>query len=37
MIPNPFLGVCLHAIGGVAHGSFYAPLRRLRHWHWETG
>jgi L-rhamnose-H+ transport protein len=37
MIANPLLGVCLHAIGGVAHGSFYAPLRKLRHWRWETG
>lgn len=37
MIANPFLGVVLHAIGGVAHGSFYVPLRKLRHWHWETG
>jgi L-rhamnose-H+ transport protein len=37
MNANPFLGVVLHAIGGVAHGSFYAPLRKLRHWRWETG
>ncbi len=37
MLVNPFLGVVLHAIGGVAHGSFYAPLRKLRHWRWETG
>jgi L-rhamnose-H+ transport protein len=37
MMANPFLGVCLHGIGGVAHGSFYAPLRKLRHWRWETG
>ena len=37
MIANPLLGVCLHAIGGVAHGSFYVPLRKLRHWRWETG
>jgi L-rhamnose-H+ transport protein len=37
MIANPLLGICLHAIGGVAHGSFYAPLRKLRHWRWETG
>lgn len=37
MNSNPFLGVVLHAIGGVAHGSFYAPLRKVRQWHWETG
>jgi len=37
MPANTLLGVLLHAIGGVAHGSFYVPLRRLRHWRWETG
>ncbi|MCX6880275.1 MAG: L-rhamnose/proton symporter RhaT [Verrucomicrobia bacterium] len=37
MAANALLGVCLHAIGGVAHGSFYVPLRKLRHWRWETG
>jgi L-rhamnose-H+ transport protein len=37
MITNTLLGVILHAIGGVAHGSFYAPLRKLQHWRWETG
>jgi len=36
MPANTFLGVFLHAIGGVAHGSFYAPLRKVRHWRWET-
>lgn len=33
---NPFLGVGLHAIGGAAHGSFYAPLKRVRAWAWES-
>jgi L-rhamnose-H+ transport protein len=37
MNSNPLLGVVLHAIGGVAHGSFYAPLRKVRQWSWETG
>ena len=37
MPANALLGVLLHAIGGVAHGSFYVPLRKLRHWRWETG
>lgn len=37
MTANPFLGVVLHAIGGVAHGSFYAPLRKVKQWSWETG
>ncbi len=37
MIANPLLGVVLHAIGGVAHGSFYAPLRKVKRWSWETG
>ena len=33
---NPFVGVGLHAAGGVAHGSFYAPLKRVRAWAWES-
>jgi L-rhamnose-H+ transport protein len=34
---NPLLGVLLHAIGGVAHGSFYAPLHKVKQWAWESG
>jgi L-rhamnose-H+ transport protein len=33
---NPFLGVILHAIGGLAAGSFYIPLRKVRDWSWES-
>ena len=33
---NPFLGVLLHAIGGFAAGSFYAPLKKVRRWTWES-
>lgn len=36
MEANPLLGVLLHAIGGLAAGSFYLPFRRIRHWAWET-
>ena len=36
MGPNPILGVVLHAIGGFAAGSFYAPLKKVRAWAWET-
>jgi L-rhamnose-H+ transport protein len=36
MIDNPFAGVGLHALGGMAHGSFYAPLKRVRAWAWES-
>ncbi|MBX7259640.1 MAG: L-rhamnose/proton symporter RhaT [Candidatus Hydrogenedentes bacterium] len=36
MAPNPFLGVILHAIGGLASASFYIPYRRVRHWAWES-
>ncbi len=36
MPPNPFLGVLLHAIGGLAAGSFYTPLRKVRRWSWES-
>jgi L-rhamnose-H+ transport protein len=36
MNANPFLGVVLHAIGGLAAGSFYVPYRKVKHWAWET-
>jgi L-rhamnose-H+ transport protein len=36
MEPNPFLGVVLHAIGGLAAASFYIPYRRVKNWSWET-
>lgn len=36
MNPNPFLGVVLHAIGGLAAGSFYIPFKAVRRWSWES-
>ncbi len=33
---NPFLGVCLHAIGGLAAASFYIPFKKVRNWSWES-
>lgn len=30
------LGVILHAIGGLAAGSFYLPFKKVRGWSWET-
>jgi L-rhamnose-H+ transport protein len=36
MTPNPFLGVALHALGGLAAGSFYLPFKRVRGWAWES-
>src|SRR5688500_1952104 len=36
MVPNPFLGVILHAIGGLAAASFYLPYKKVRGWCWET-
>ena len=36
MIDNPFAGAGFHAAGGVAHGSFYLPLKRVRAWAWES-
>ena len=36
MGPNPFLGVFLHAIGGLAAGSFYIPFKKVRKWAWES-
>lgn len=37
MIGGPFLGVVLHSVGGVAHGTFYAPLKKVKEWSWESG
>lgn len=34
--PDPFLGVILHAIGGLASASFYLPFRGVRRWSWES-
>jgi L-rhamnose-H+ transport protein len=36
MMDNPFVGVGFHAAGGVAHGSFYVPLKRVQAWAWES-
>ncbi len=35
-VPNPFLGVTLHGLGGFAAGSFYIPFKQVRKWSWET-
>jgi len=36
MIANPFLGILLHALGGLAAGSFYLPFKKIRKWSWES-
>jgi len=36
LVPNPFLGVVLHAAGGLAAGSFYIPFKKVRGWAWES-
>ena len=33
---GPALGVFLHSVGGFAAGSFYAPLKKIRSWAWES-
>ena len=33
---NPFLGVGLHSVGGLAAGSFYVPFRKVKEWAWES-
>ena len=30
------LGVFLHAVGGLAAGSFYIPFKKVRNWAWES-
>lgn len=36
MAANPFLGVFLHGVGGLAAGSFYLPFKGVRRWAWES-
>jgi L-rhamnose-H+ transport protein len=36
MAPNPFFGVFLHWLGGLASASFYVPYRGVKRWSWET-
>jgi len=36
MDANPFLGVFLHAVGGLAAASFYLPYKGVRAWSWES-
>lgn len=36
MTSNPMLGVLLHAIGGLAAGSFYIPYKGIKNWSWES-
>ena len=36
MDPNPFFGVFLHSLGGLAAGSFYIPFKKVQGWSWET-
>ena len=33
---NSSLGIFLHAIGGLAAGSFYMLFKKVRNWAWET-
>ena len=33
---NPFLGIFLHAVGGLAAGSFYIPFKKVKKWGWES-
>ncbi|HEX3627627.1 MAG TPA: L-rhamnose/proton symporter RhaT [Verrucomicrobiae bacterium] len=36
MQTNPFFGVLLHWLGGLASGSFYVPYKGVKKWSWET-
>src|SRR5580700_1493721 len=36
MQANPFFGVVLHWIGGLAAGTFYVFYARVKHWAWEV-
>jgi len=36
MEANPFLGLILHSIGGLAAASFYLPYKLVKKWSWEA-
>lgn len=36
MAADPFVGVALHSIGGLAAASFYLPYKGVKRWSWET-
>ena len=36
MVPNPFVGVVFHSVGGLAAASFYLPYKGVRKWSWES-
>jgi L-rhamnose-H+ transport protein len=36
MEPHPFLGVFLHALGGLMSATFYVPYRGVKRWQWES-
>ncbi|MGD1081155.1 MAG: L-rhamnose/proton symporter RhaT [Candidatus Sulfotelmatobacter sp.] len=36
MIPNPSIGVLLHAVGGLMSAIFYLPYRKVEYWSWES-
>lgn len=36
MMPQVALGLIFHGVGGLAAASFYAPLKFIRHWPWES-
>ncbi len=36
MEANPFVGLILHSIGGLAAASFYLPYKIVKNWSWEV-
>ena len=32
MLPNPFLGMIFHWMGGLAAASFYVPYKQVHRW-----
>ncbi len=33
---SSFIGIFLHAVGGLCAGSFYAPIKKIETWSWES-
>ncbi len=36
IVPNPMLGVSVHAFGGISASTCYVPFQKVKQWTWET-
>ena len=36
IVPNPFVGTALHAVGGLSAASCYVPFQKIKQWSWNS-